>query len=308
MHPSLEELYGPWLRVVDNRRGCFRDDLFSEVRETLNNLLLIQAVCHRNRTYSRVPASAMPEFIELARPALEVMVGALNRGNKTLFTQALQSFLILPQFALVKNPKDTASDVRHKLHEFREGPKDSTRHKRKREPSLHPPPEIETLPPHVKKAIDQFRYQAAEGRLQKASQRLTQAVEGKQGVLQPTEEVVTQLRALHPAATEPPEDPPDMVKDLPIQKKKLKMAAKRVANGSAADLFGWTGELLRHLVSDKKTLPLVAELVKAIRDGNVPDDAREWLLASWLVPLDKGDGKIRPIAGGTALVNWRQHI
>ena len=58
------------------------------------------------------------------------------------------------------------------------------------------------------------------------------------------------------------------------------MAAKRIANGSAADLFGWTGELLRHLVSDKKTLPLIVELVKAIRDGRVPDDAREWLLTS----------------------------
>lgn len=80
------------------------------------------------------------------------------------------------------------------------------------------------------------------------------------------------------------------------------MAAKRIANGSAADLFGWTGELLRHLVQDKKTLPLMAEIIKAIRDGKVPDDAREWLLASWLIPLDKGEGKIRPIAGGSALV------
>ena len=79
------------------------------------------------------------------------------------------------------------------------------------------------------------------------------------------------------------------------------MAAKRIANGSAADLFGWTGELLRHLALDKQTLPLLVELVKAIRDGNGPNSARE-LLASWLVPLDKGQGKIRPIAGGTALV------
>src|SRR6185436_15668947 len=84
-------------------------------------------------------------------------------------------------------------------------------------------------------------------------------------------------------------------------RRKLKMAAKRIANGSAADL--WVDrELLRHLVQDKKTLPLMAEIIKAIRDGKVPDDAREWLLASWLIPLDKGEGKIRPIAGGSALV------
>ena len=120
--------------------------------------------------------------------------------------------------------------------------------------------------------------------------------------MQPTEEVVSLLRGLHPSSSEPPEEPPDVVKDLPVTKKKLKMAAKRIANGSAADLFGWTGELLRHLALDKQTLPLLVEIVKAIRDGNVPNSAREWLLASWLVPLDKGQGKIRPIAGGTALV------
>ena len=70
-----------------------------------------------------MPASALPQFIEIVRPALEVMVGALNRGNDALFTQALQSFLIIPQFALVKKPKETAAEVQHKLHEFREGPK-----------------------------------------------------------------------------------------------------------------------------------------------------------------------------------------
>ena len=47
----------------------------------------------------------------------------------------------------------------------------------------------------------------------------------------------------------------------------------------------------------------MTQVIEAIRDGNVPDSAREWLLASWLIPLDKGEGKLRPIAGGTALVN-----
>ena len=303
VHSSLEQLYGPWLRVVDDRRGCWNDTFFTEVQPTSNNLLLLQAVSHRNRTYSRVPAAALPDFIDVVRPALETMVGALNSNKDELFTQALQSFLIIPQFALVKHPKETSSEIRHKLHEFREGPKES-RAERKRQsvPSQPPPPEFGTLPPHMKKAIDQFKYQAAEGRLHKASQRLTQATEGKSGVLQPTEEVVRLLRELHPAATQPPEEPPDTVQDLPIVKKKLKMAAKRIANGSAADLFGWTGELLRHLIFDKKTFALVAEVVKAIRDGTVPDSAREWLLASWLIPLDKGEGKVRPIAGGSALV------
>ena len=225
MFPALEKLYGPWLRVVDDRRGCFKDDLFSEVPQTDNNLLLIQTVCHRNRTYSRIPAAALPGFINIVRPALEAMVGALNRGNDELFTQALQSFLIIPQFALVKNPKETASEVRHKIYQFSEGPNEAkATRKRKRAPAHVIPPDndIDTLPPHVKRAIDQFKYQAAEGRLRKASQRLSQATEGKEGVMQPTEEVVSLLRGLHPSSSEPPEEPPNVVKDLPVTKKKLK--------------------------------------------------------------------------------------
>ena len=89
---------------------------------------------------------------------------------------------------------------------------------------------------------------------------------------------------------------------MPLNKKKLQMAATRIANGSAADLFGWTGELVRHLIRDKQTLPLMMELIKAIKDGTVCDEAREWLLASWLVPLDKGSGRVRPIVGGAILV------
>ena len=101
-----------------------------------------------------MPATALPEFIDIVRPALEVMVGALNRGNHELFTQALQSFLTIPQFALVKNPKETAAEVRHKIYEFREGPKQhkDTR-KRTRVDSQPPPPDVEKLPPHVEKAI-----------------------------------------------------------------------------------------------------------------------------------------------------------
>ena len=132
--------------------------------------------------------------------------------------------------------------------------------------------------------------------------RVSQAVEGKDGALEPTPGVIEQLRRMHPEASEPPEEPPHGIPNLPINRKTLKVAAKRIANGSAADLFGWTGELIRHLVKDRKTLPLMMFLVSAIKDGRIPPEAREWLLASWLVPLDKGNGKVRPIAGGTALV------
>jgi len=297
--PQLD-LYAPWLREVDKREGlldAFQNEDISNIPGNLH--LLVQAASHKARTYSRVPGSAMPGFINLVRPALEVMVGALNTDNQDLFTQALQCFLIIPQIALVKGPKDTASSLKNIIYEFGEGP----REERARRPVEQPlETAIETLPPNIKKAIAQCKFFAGEGRYHKASQRLSQAVSGKDGALDPTEDVISKLRQLHPPASQAPDEPPDGISGLPIQGKKLRLAANRIANGSAADLFGWTGELVRHLVRDKNTLPLMKVIVQAIRDGRVSQEAREWLLASWLVPLDKGKGKVRPVAGGTILV------
>jgi hypothetical protein len=42
--------------------------------------------------------------------------------------------------------------------------------------------------------------------------------------------------------------------------------------------------------------------VEALRDGTVCEEARHWLLLSWLIAVDKGNNKIRPIAGGTIFV------
>ena len=122
---------------------------------SLNLIFLVLAASHRARTYSRVPARAMQAFINLVTPALEVMVGALNSDKHELFTQALQSFLIIPQFALVKSPKETAIDLENKLFEFREGPKgeqaapkgpEEDQEERKQNPPEQIPPGLETLP------------------------------------------------------------------------------------------------------------------------------------------------------------------
>ena len=78
------------------------------------------------------------------------------------------------------------------------------------------------------------------------------------------------------------------------RRQQTEKAANNIANGSAADVFGWTGELIRQLVRDIRTRPHLAKLVCAIRDGEIPEEAREWLLASWLVPLDKGRAKSGP--------------
>jgi hypothetical protein len=70
-------------------------------------------------------------------------------------------------------------------------------------------------------------------------------------------------------------------------------------NGAAAGPSGWGGGLLAALVeSDTCRLGIVA-LLKDILDGNIPDAARQYLLASRLVAITKPDSDgMRPIAVG----------
>ena len=153
-----------------------------------------------------------------------------------------------------------------------------------------------------KQAMKRAVHFAEEQRFSKSNQALEQTVSGLRGAIEPTEEVVEKLRKLHPPASRAPEPPPDSAPIFqPVSKKKLRAAGDRIANGSAADVFGWTGELIRLLLRDNQCGAYLAKIVGVIRDGVLPDEAREWLLASWLLALDKPGGRVRPIAGGTML-------
>jgi hypothetical protein len=161
---------------------------------------------------------------------------------------------------------------------------------------------VEENEARIRRGLRKAKYLASEEKPGKASQVLEQVAGNRQGVLPWTAEIGQKLRAQHPRASSAPISPPDWAPtSVPVHFASLKKAADRISNGSAPDLFGWTGELVRHLVRDRQTGPLVARLVEAIRDGRVPAEAREWLLASWLLPLDKGDSNPRP-TGGTIFV------
>ena len=79
----------------------------------------------------------------------------------------------------------------------------------------------------------------------------------------------------------------------------IKRIIRSSDNGSAAGPSGWTGGLLAALVeSDLCRLGIVA-LLKDILNGNIPDAARQYLLASRLVAITKPDSdSLRPIAVG----------
>ena len=81
----------------------------------------------------------------------------------------------------------------------------------------------------------------------------------------------------------------------------LRRLLRRADNGTAAGPSGWTGNMLSSLAqSDICRLGILA-LLRDIINGDVPDEARELLLASRLVALSKPNGGCRPIAVGEQL-------
>ena len=133
---------------------------------------------------------------------------------------------------------------------------------------------------------------------------LRSLAEGKGQPLPITESVVSQLRDKHPAGDldNLPALPGGAPLGLAVNMRFLKRTVgRKIANGSAPDLFGWTGELLQTLMRDRDCLRVLALLVAHIRDGMLNDDIRALLLSAWLVPLDKGEGAVRPIAGGSCV-------
>lgn len=286
------KLYRDWLAVVSRRD--FSDSLTEAMAEHSNVdwIDIAQAALHRTRTCAHAPREAAPSFASLALPPLQSLVGALDKNDEEGTVVSLKCLLIIPQFALAKQGMVSGASVNRSILQFREGPGGGDR-----APSPLPP-ELDPL----RRGLYKAAYLAGEN-LGKASQLLDQLAAGKQGVLSPTEQVLDQLRAMHPPSSEEAPPPPlSAPSALPVCRKALRKAADRINNGSAPDLFGWSGGLVRQLVYNKETQPLVARLVQAIRDGCLPPAAREWLLASWLLPLDKGNGAARPIAGGTQFV------
>ena len=307
-NPALQ-MYKPWLQEVLGRSPPL--DLDQDAPDEL--LIATLAANHQRRTFGRLPRQAGDAFRSAVIPALQTMAGALVAKDDKLFTQALRCLLIVPQFALVKsNQTISAMDLLGQIHRFCDGPRPN--HAEPAHDPEDPPSQNQEhqegkneqpsdLTPDQLRALKRAKWMASEGRFSKAAQAVQQAANGQSGVLDPSDDVIKKLRSLHPEATRtPPPCPDEAPLALPIVNSKLLRAGNRISNGSAPDIFGWTGELVRFLLHDRLCCAHVSKLVQAIRDGQVCDDARHWLLLSWLIAVDKGNDKIRPIAGGTMFV------
>jgi hypothetical protein len=110
--------------------------------------------------------------------------------------------------------------------------------------------------------------------------------------------VIKQLQ-LHPPKDEKSKMPdlPDSIPAIDVDMSKLvKLIDTKLKNGSAPGPSGWTGELLGTLVGDSECSQGLAVLIEDMINGNFGDQAREYLMASRLIPLGKEGGGVRPIA------------
>ena len=82
-----------------------------------------------------------------------------------------------------------------------------------------------------------------------------------------------------------------------------RIVKKSLANGSSPAGSGWTGDLLKPLVSDKECLAGLGCLVRDIASGTLPDSCRSLLLSSILIAVDKDSGGKRPVAMGECFYN-----
>jgi len=109
------------------------------------------------------------------------------------------------------------------------------------------------------------------------------------------------MRDLHPSLPEGsvlpslPQHAPEMIlEDDAVMHALL----RRSNNGAASGPSGWGGNLLSTLVESDICRAGIIALLKDIINGNLPDSARQLLLASRAIGLGKPDNGIRPIAIG----------
>jgi hypothetical protein len=148
------------------------------------------------------------------------------------------------------------------------------------------------------KAVKRAMHLVKQGHLRKAAQTL-HSTATMADLRQPS--VQQEMRRLHPALpassvlpTLPADAPQMILEDDDI----LRRIIQRSNNGSASGPSGWGGNMLSTLSESDICRAGIRALLRDIINGSLPEQARQYLLASRLVGLNKPTGGARPIAVG----------
>jgi len=147
-------------------------------------------------------------------------------------------------------------------------------------------------------AAKRAQHHVRKGHLRKAAQVLY-STDTMADLTQP--EVQAALRALHPALPAD-SDVPLLPADSPLvileDDEVMAQLLRRSDNGSASGPSGWGGNMISSLAESDICRAGIIALLKDIVNGNLPERARELLLACRAVALNKPTGGYRPIAVG----------
>jgi hypothetical protein len=125
-------------------------------------------------------------------------------------------------------------------------------------------------------------------------------------VVKDTSKLIDELILLHPQAKMDtsecimPDNSTNIIIDLKDagQDKQFRALIQKAANGSAPGLSGWTGDMLKVIYPDRDCRIGLAKLICDISNGDLPEEAKEYLLPSHLIAIPKPNKSLRPISMG----------
>ena len=160
-------------------------------------------------------------------------------------------------------------------------------------PYQQPQPQTSQVRSGNANKVQRVKQCVEQGRLSTASRMLSDT-----SSVQPlTESTINILNAKHPQGKGGPFDRWDgyAAGTMPLDDVPLQMTKKMKAD-TAAGVSGWTRALVLHAFKDRSFTEFINLLVKQVIQNKAP--GMQMLCASRLIPLDKPDGGVRPIAVG----------
>jgi hypothetical protein len=163
----------------------------------------------------------------------------------------------------------------------------------------------EDMQSHISTQVISAMQLAQQGHVLRATRRLMQQTEP---VSVMDERQINAMKELHPQRDNsmpllPTKPATTLDHHVIVNPAALASLIRRLNNGSAAGMSGWTFDMLATISSDDQCLTGLKILIADIINGNLPSSARRLLLSSQLIGIPKkgNDDSLRPIAIGEAL-------
>jgi hypothetical protein len=265
----------------------------------------------RVRVLSYVPKNLWALFQDVCRPILADIERAAACNNIPQLDQLLKEFLEVPAHTLSvrrggrRLESAVSSQLRSTIFRRSQVPAQAPRVEPQASPAV--PPSTIQLPIEVpapsRDLTPQVIRRAVGLTLSNHASRATRAIY-QDALPDVTPAIEEELLRLHPPATATaiPALPPN-APIIPVlgDDRFVRIWKKKVANGAAPGVSGFTGDHGLPLLEDTHCLRGLSLVIQLIRNGQLSDQARGYLLSCPVIPTAKHSGGIRPVTIGETL-------